>query len=822
MKGTVEKQLEIEEQIKEEAIQKYLLDLSNAISQNRFSQTNEGFYLLKATLNKYEEALNTFLDTSYRGQLEKDKKLLFLMFNKTDVLALSVLNEVINSIGSGSSIAVTSLALKIVRELKKVAMHKNITHDNPKFISYLGTEFKRASKSRKDVLIAKHLKDLKDFDVYNKDTKIATRIGAMLLDVLEKSGANIIEKFTIIDGVRTIYHYRLTQEAKEGLLKLGRNALGNIMTNANRLPMIVPPVPFDNDTLKGGYYKYPIPLVKAIHKEHRAFIKGKDYSKVIPVVNKLQAVPWKFNSRVIDVMTDIFENNMLDPRNRSKLPKLFGGLPTASVYKVDELVKKEEFGRLKNGWELGKEAFHSYTKAKNEMYILLDKEMGNRLALMFALSVYTKMCDYDAIYFPQQLDYRGRVYPHPTFVSIQQPSYIKAMLEFADGEVLDAVGMDGLKIHLSNCFGNDKAPFDERIKFIEDNLEDILKTAQDPIEHIFYWTQADSPFEFLAGCFALDDALKGLPVTLPIQLDSTCSGIQMYSGLLLDEEGALAVNVIGDTRQDIYGKVADKVNSYLELGEYPQMIEFKDSEGAERIVSTIIEAESIKGKIKRAHVKKNVMTLPYNASFRGMQDQVRADFEDIKFNGDAFWKGEFWVVVRLLATLNSKGIYEIVKGAVKGQEYFKDCAKALKRPATWLTPIYNLPIMQPAYKTDTHIVQTLIGRLSVQYSTDELDRRSQVNAIAPNIIHSIDSTVLYGTVDKFKETHIGTIHDCFLCHPNYWRDMQEAFKDAYIEIMESNPMEFIGRQLDPEGLIEIPMINTLNLKDVKNSKYIIS
>jgi len=41
-------------------------------------------------------------------------------------------------------------------------------------------------------------------------------------------------------------------------------------------------------------------------------------------------------------------------------------------------------------------------------------------------------------------------------------------------------------------------------------------------------------------------------------------------GYYLIKEGAESVNVIGDTRQDIYQKVADKVNYYLEVGDYPK------------------------------------------------------------------------------------------------------------------------------------------------------------------------------------------------------------------------------------------------------------
>lgn len=828
MEATIEKQIELENEVKEETIQRYINELTSAINQDRFDGTTEGTSLIKVTLPLYTAALSEFLNSDHRGEIKKDKDLLLLMFTKTNVLALTVLSTVISLLGNPKPQGTVQIALAIVNKLKTLDLYNNITEHNPKFIAYLGNEFKRANKRRKEFLIKKHIEDLKDFDSYSKDKKIATRIGALLIDILINSGANIVEKYTAFNSKgNKQYYLRLTDSATNSILTIGRNNLANIMSIANRLPMIVEPIAYDS-SLKGGYINDKIPLMKSIHKIQRDFTKSKDLSKVLPIVNKLQSVSWRFNRRIVDLITDIFESNMVDHSNMSRLTKLIGDLPTANNIDIKDIIRKEDYGELIDGWQLEREAYHNYTKDKNEMSIILDKEKGKRLALIFALGVYTKLADYDNIYFPQQLDYRGRIYPKPTFLSVQQPSYIKAMLEFSNGEYLTETGVEGLKIHIANSYGFDKVSFKDRIRWVEENIEKILEAAQDPIESCYYWNEADSPFEFLAGCMALDDHLKGLKVHLPTGFDSTCSGIQVYSGLLMDKVGAESVNVVNTynedgevIRADIYDKISKKVNQYLEEGDYPIEFEFKDAEGVERRVSTAIEAHSIVGKITRGLVKRNVMTFVYSVTFRGMQDQLRSELEDMKFAGNQFWEGEFWVVVRLIATLNHKAITELIHGGVLGQEYFKDCVKDLKEPACWTTPIYNFPIMQSSFKFETHRYKTFLGQLSVQYQTDKLDTRSQSNAIAPNIIHSLDSTILYGAVDRFKGD-IGTIHDCFLVHPNNWKEIQRCFKESYIEIMEAKPLETIGKQLDPNGIVEVPWIGTLDLEDVRKATYIIS
>ena len=279
--------------------------------------------------------------------------------------------------------------------------------------------------------------------------------------------------------------------------------------------------------------------------------------------------------------------------------------------------------------------------------------------------------------------------------------------------------------------------------------------------------------------------------------------------------------VVKIQRADIYQKVADKVNIYLDTNDYPKSFSYKDSEGIEHNISTSIEARSLKGNITRSIVKRNTMTVPYSVTFRGMQDQLRAELEDLKFSGKQFWDGELWVVVRLLATLNHRAIYETVKGARLGQEYLKEVSKLTDEVASWVTPIYGLPVMQPSYKMDITRVNTLMGKLSVQYFTDRLDTRSQSNSIAPNVIHSLDSTILFGAVDRGPE-NIGTIHDCFLVHPNNWRDIQDAFRESYVELMMAEPLKFIGHQIDKEQIIEVPNMATLDLNEVLKSKYIIS
>jgi len=437
------------------------------------------------------------------------------------------------------------------------------------------------------------------------------------------------------------------------------------------------------------------------------------------------------------------------------------------------------------------------------------------------MGVAYKMQKYSKFYYPYSLDYRGRVYPLVDFFNPQSKGYVKAMLEFADGQMLDDVGVYWLKVHTANTYGYDKEPFSDRIKWVDDNMEMILSIARSPLLHKSSWVWSDSPYEFLAACMACEDYTNGKEVHLPIQLDAVNSGVQMYSGLLRDKEGAKSTCVIGDVRSDLYAEVADAVEHKLINKQYPAYFTYVDKEDKEVVVSTYDEATSMIGNFTRKMTKPNVMTVPYSVSMRGMSQQNWDIMNEMTLLGKNFWKGDEWVVNKIWTQLVHESIFDIVKGARAGQEYLKEVARGLTDVAMWYTPIYNIPVVQPAYKSIMRRVQTLLGTLSIIERTSELKKQKQLSSIAANFVHSIDATILMYVVD-YSTKSIGTIHDCFLVHPNQGDEVRMLYKEGYVRVMEADPLKMFQKELDPECKVEIPYVGDLDLQEVYDSVYIIS
>jgi len=256
-------------------------------------------------------------------------------------------------------------------------------------------------------------------------------------------------------------------------------------------------------------------------------------------------------------------------------------------------------------------------------------------------------------------------------------------------------------------------------------------------------------------------------------------------------------------------------------GEYDPIVTYTTSEGKTESILTDATAISCRGNISRSMVTQPTMTVPYSVTKRGMQEQVRGYLKEMEEEGKDFWNGDLWVAAKLITVLVETSIYSIVKGARLGQKYLVDISSVLGHQASWTTPIYNYPVMQASWKTHVKRVQTIYGDLNLRKELGGMDNMKHRNSIAPNFIHSLDSTVLLGVIDRVN-SNIGCIHDCFMVPPNSGYEVQQAYKESYVEVMESDPLRHMQQQLDPEELIPYPEYGTLDLQEVYDSEYIIS
>lgn len=829
-----------------EARSKVIKNYLNLVDSDKGGVTAEGIALQKLGIERLTGVIREYFAKPLRGTVSRQRKPLLTYKGREDDLAFLIISGVISSVMRRPASSQQLIGI-LLRTLKNDIMLDTFQDQEPKLFAYIEYEYKKRGQE----YVNSRKKRLAQLLVEEEVEEIGTTTGVAMLELLVNANLGLIEKFkrhtpnTKRARTSPLYFYKLTDEAEK--------VVGSIQQFLTELsvtykPLVIKPRDWVEGECGGyhhsdckGFIKLKNPKQRGIYRD--LIEEGLDLSRLYGVVNNIQDTPWRVNGWLFDIVDNILENNIVDYTKPRDNPKCIAGLPYQEFIKVDDLVKPEQFGKVfkdERGFTRHEKRadYTAYYTRREEVLAKLEANNSRRVIYAVAFDIAKQFKKYDEFYFSYKADFRGRLYPVQQVFNPQATSNVKALMEFAEGVEPTEDGIYWLKIALANAMGYDKLTYDERVAFVDTELSNILETAEAPLEMTSFWAEADEPLMFLSGCKALSDALEGKLVHFPVPLDATCSGIQIYSGLLMDEDGARAVNVINNDSgkpADIYKEVADVVERRLMSGDYPREFTFTDAEGNLTEVKTHREAQGLKGNVDRKKTKRNVMTQPYSVTQRGMYDQLRELFDEAQDDGKQFWAGEKWVSIKLLTHLNTQAIYEVVKGAIVGQEYIKEITKNFNlsnKPLVWKTPLFGFPVIQASQKRKKKRLRTQLGHLHFTYLTDNIDSRKQSSSIAPNFIHSLDATLMMLTVERLAQEYgvisFALIHDSFAVPCTEVKHLNEAVRDSYVELFMSLPLHEWHEQLQaklPNVKLKHPdevMLYTLDIQDVWESNYIFS
>ena len=398
-------------------------------------------------------------------------------------------------------------------------------------------------------------------------------------------------------------------------------------------------------------------------------------------------------------------------------------------------------------------------------------------------------------YIPWSFDYRGRAYPIPAFLTPQDTDFGKSLLVFAEGSYTTEESDDWLAFQVATTYGLDKAPMTERIEWAKNNHELFTLIAQNPIDNLHLWENVEEPWQFLAAveeyyhCVVVADRQF---TRLMVATDATCSGLQILAGLARDKSTARLVNVLPGTEpQDAYKVVSE--------------------------VATPNCPKSIQPYMDRKVVKRVVMTVPYNAkpySNRGYirdalaEKGVEISKEDLTATVKAVRDAMNVVVPGPMAVMT--WIEQEVAAAIKaGKEYLE-----------WTTPS-GFVVHQKLNKKKIESLQLqLLGACRMQVAvgdTDEVDINHHKNATAPNLIHSLDASLLHLSVPRF-DAPIALIHDSVLCRATDMSTLSSIVRETYMHLFaEHDYLRDFAQQIGAET--EPPIIGDLEPESVIESTY---
>lgn len=838
----IARQLEIERLANDYSYNRLMKEVNSRVNAGQADELVEGKMILVHSIDTLSAKIMEYFDQDIRGKMKAARDIIAIEFYDTPKdLAFIVLATIVRSISKDIHVPTISLIKQLNRSIYDSILVRRLDKDDSTFGAFVDKRFKNRSeafRNREKLKIVKRQASLSDPDL----SDITTYLGGVLLDLVIKSGINIIETKIVYNKGRRTQYVVYTEECFRMVLQ----SRERLLTEYRKFPILLAkPVEWVSFDGSGGYHNselYKVSLIKArtgSKKLLRQFFERGDVQALFDTLNTLQSTSWRVNKRVFDVMDYVFQNNVVDHESSTNNPYLLGKIPYNGQMEAEDFINIHNYGEINTegkykGLPKEKTMMRKYFKDIETQRDIVIANTGKAIMLNLVLYNAKEYLQEEEFYFSYQYDFRGRIYPIQQHLQPQGKGEVKALIEFKNGcKIENDDQLFWFLVHGANCYGYDKELYADRVDKIRAKTKEIQAIAQDPLGNRQYWKDADEPYLYLAWCFEYSNYLdfpESFVSHIPIALDATCSGIQIYSGLLRDKSGAEAVNVVGDTRNDIYQEVADKVNEYLDKGDYPKYLTYKTSDGKVHEESTKALADSLKGKITRQLTKRNTMTQPYSVTRYGMYEQLKGELQELENSNKKFWVGDVWIVAKLLTDLNDRAIAETVKGARVGQGFLKEVTGDIVKAGNWVfytTPITKFPVLQKIHKTVMERVVTPIGKLSIRKATLEINPTKMVNGIAPNFVHSLDATLLAMTVLKLKEdgcTNFHLIHDSYGVPVNQVQNLNLRVRQAFKELFEDKPLERWVKQVHPEYAkqAEDVMINTLDLEDVINSGYIFS
>uniref|UniRef100_A0A9J8BK01 DNA-directed RNA polymerase n=1 Tax=Cyprinus carpio carpio TaxID=630221 RepID=A0A9J8BK01_CYPCA len=599
---------------------------------------------------------------------------------------------------------------------------------------------------------------------------LMVQLGSFLVDLMVrelKIWSNILNPAQEKKLIPVLYHmYTFRSNHKIGFIKphpivtqIQRVATETKLTfDSYVMPMLCPPVPWTSPK-SGAYLLTPTKLMRSTDGaiQHQLLLeksRDEDLHAVLDSLNQVGSCPWKINKPLLDIIISIFNDKGNDklciPPPLSEAPEVPRFNPHDPSYtQVEKAYMKREGIKAK--------------KKVAEMHSL-------RMDALYKLSIANHMRD-EIFWFPHNMDFRGRTYPRPPYFNHLGSDVTRGLLLFAEGQPLGPKGLDWLKIHLVNLTGLKKrSSLAGRLEYAESIMEDILDSADHPLDGRKWWMNADEPWQALACCMEIANASRSPDHTkfisyFPVHQDGSCNGLQHYAALGRDVIGATSVNLMPcELPQDVYSGVAQQVEEFRA----------RDAEKGLKI------AQVLEGFISRKVVKQTVMTVVYGVTRYGGRLQIEKRLKEIDdFPKDYIWDASHYLVKQVFSSLK-----EMFTGTREIQEWLTESARLIAksgRTVEWVTPL-GLPIVQPYHRIKN---QTVSSGNSVRKTTSrDENSMKQKNAFPPNFIHSLDSTHMMLTSLHCYRAGLTfvSVHDCYWTHAVTVDIMNRVCREQFVAL----------------------------------------
>lgn len=376
------------------------------------------------------------------------------------------------------------------------------------------------------------------------------------------------------------------------------------------LPMLTKPLPWTSID-NGGYISGNKILMLNPSFESLSALKASyetgALDTLLKAIDVLSSVPWTINKKVLDVAEHFY--NIDDY-------KIFASAGKVQPAEADDIFVNDELCDSVDSYDystisaskLRRETARKLAENVRSIQSNYSKRSGAGYKINMAKGLAGR-----TFYYSYNIDFRGRAYPTSLYLSHASDDLSRGLLLFGEKKKLGKRGLYWLKVQIASLAGCGRLSFDERVKFTEDNMHNIIDSAKAPIRGDKWWAQFDNRWQVLACCIELYKAIESkdpesYETGIHVHKDGTCNGVQHYAALSRDATLAEMVNLTDSNRpNDIYSYLLDGLIRRIKAD-----IENKDP----LAIMAIHFAE-------RKLIKQTVMTIPYGVTMYGAVSQIR-------------------------------------------------------------------------------------------------------------------------------------------------------------------------------------------------------
>lgn len=628
---------------------------------------------------------------------------------------------------------------------------------------------------------------------------IRVKIGSLLISLLMQVAKVPVTGTDPVSGTRVkskapaFHHsYQYQNGNKIGILR-PHKVLANYLSGERtaiqpqQLPMLCKPRPWTSWNV-GGYWYTPSTIIRSKDSpEQVAYIAAASergqLQSIFDGLNVLGNTPWTVNKEIFKILSQIWNSK----KEFLDIPPHVPPIPDLSDIPVPP--RDSDPGVLRD-----------YRRKCRAVTLENGRLYSQRCDLNYKLDIARALVG-ERFYMPHNIDFRGRAYPLSPHFNHLGNDVTRSLLIFWEGRKLGPKGLWWLKVHLANLFGVNKASHDERVRFVDENMEKVISCAEAPLSpDNTWWKEAEGPFQALATCMEIRNALRCLgghenfESHLTVHQDGSCNGLQHYAALGGDFEGAREVNLEAAERpQDVYSRVLEIVKSKV-LGEA------KSESSANKDLANIVFPV-----LSRKVVKQTVMTHVYGVTYVGAREQIANRLRDIdEFPNELVFRSATYLAQRVL-----DAVRELFTSAHEIQDWLGDNATRITRAIVtdadlreieskfvssviWTTPL-GLPIVQPYRQEKRKQINTELQTVYITdpYSFQGVNARKQRMAFPPNYIHSLDASHMLMSALQCAERNISfaAVHDSYWTHAADVDILNKTLRERFVELHSRNLIE---------------------------------